>query len=435
MIEILRKEDCVGCNACVQRCPKACISMHEDEQGFLYPVVDTDLCINCHLCEKVCPVINQAEPKKLLQTYAAKNKDSEVRRSSSSGGVFYPLAEAVIKDGGVVFGAKFNESWEVVHGYTETLEGVRAFQGSKYVQSRIGETFAQAEQFLKVGRKVMFTGTPCQIAGLKHFLRKDYGNLLLTVDVVCHGVPSPLVWRDYLRYITRPKGAPAGKNTDSQSTLKGTKIHDISRISFRDKRISWEKFGFTVHTVARQGDQNSDSLFSKNQYEEQELLFETLDRNLFMQGFLKDLYLRPSCYKCPTKCAKSHSDLTLADFWGISSNQPEDYDCTGVSLVLANTTVGLEILQKMDGRKLQISPASYEAALRGNPAIEYSVRYTRWVDEFWRLYAKRGLAAISLLIRKAGPSLPRRILSRCKHFVRHLLGDKCTGTIKSIIRK
>lgn len=244
MIEILRKEDCVGCNACVQRCPKSCISMHEDEQGFLYPVVNADLCINCHLCEKVCPVINQAEPRKPLQTYAAKNRDSEVKRNSSSGGIFYALAEMIISEGGVVFGAKFNDDWEVVHAYAETLEGIKAFQGSKYVQSGIGETFTQAEQFLKAGRRVMFTGTPCQIAGLKHFLRKDYGSQLLTVDVVCHGVPSPLVWREYLKYITRPKGASAGKNTDFESTLKDIEIRDISRISFRDKRISWEKYGF-----------------------------------------------------------------------------------------------------------------------------------------------------------------------------------------------
>lgn len=416
MIEILRKEDCVGCNACVQRCPKSCITMHEDEQGFLYPVVNADLCINCHLCEKVCPVINQAESRKPLLTYAAKNRDAEIRRNSSSGGIFYALAETIISEGGVVFGAKFNDDWEVVHAHAETLEGIKAFQGSKYVQSRIGETFIQTEQFLKAGRRVMFTGTPCQIAGLKHFLRRDYGNQLLTVDVVCHGVPSPLVWREYLKYITRPKGASTGKNTDFESTLKEIEIRDISRISFRDKRISWEKFGFSVHTVARQGDQNSDFQSTKSQSEEQELLFETLDKNLFMQGFLKDLYLRPSCYECPAKCGKSHSDLTLADFWGISATQPEDYDSTGVSLVLANTPVGLATLQKVDG-SLQINPADYAAALAGNPSIERPVRRTRWVDEFWRLYAQQGLAVIATIARKAGPSLPRRILSRLKAII------------------
>lgn len=434
MIEISRKEDCVGCNACVQRCPKSCISMHEDEQGFPYPKVDPSLCIDCHLCEKVCPVINQTEPRKPLQTYAAKNKDLEVRRKSSSGGIFYAIAESIINEGGVVFGAKFSADWEVVHAHAETLEGIKAFQGSKYVQSRIGQTFAQVEQFLKSGRKVMFTGTPCQIAGLKRFLRKEYDDQLLTVDVVCHGVPSPLVWRDYLHYITRPQGESAGKNTDFQSTLQDIKIREISRISFRDKRISWEKYGFSVHTVARQGDQNSDFQSTKSQSEEQELLFETLDKNLFMQGFLKDLYLRPSCYECPAKCGKSHSDLTLADFWGISTTQPDDYDHAGVSLVLANTPVGLATLQKVDG-SLQINPADYAAALAGNPSIERPVRRTRWVDEFWHVYSDHGLTAIASLARKAGPSLPYRILSRCKRLARLLLGDKCGIVIKSLIRK
>lgn len=434
MIEILRKEDCVGCNACVQRCPKSCISMHEDEQGFMYPKVDLGLCINCHLCEKVCPVTNQAEPQKPLQTYAAKNRDAEVKRNSSSGGIFYALAETIISEGGVVFGAKFNDDWEVVHAYAETLEGIKAFQGSKYVQSRIGETFTQAEQFLKAGRRVMFTGTPCQIAGLKHFLRKDYGSQLLTVDVVCHGVPSPLVWREYLKYITRPKGASAGKNTDFESTLKDIEIRDISRISFRDKRISWEKYGFSVHTVARQGDRNSDFQSTKSQSEEQELLFEILDKNLFMQGFLKDLYLRPSCYECPAKCGKSQSDITLADFWGISAMQPQDYDSTGVSLVLANTTAGLGILQKLDGRSLQITPSSYETALRCNPSIEHPVHRTRWVDEFWSLYPQQGLPVIAPLARKAGPSLPRRILSRCKRIACQILGKRIYSVLKNSLR-
>ena len=177
MIDIIDKKDCVGCNACVQRCPKQCITMHEDEQGFLYPKVDLSLCIHCDLCEKVCPIINQAQPREPLETFAAKNPDDKVRMTSSSGGIFFALAKNIIEEGGVVFGAKFNENWEVVHDYAETLEGVKAFQGSKYVQSRIGDTFRQAEEFLKAGRKVMFTGTPCQIAALGLFLRKDFGLL------------------------------------------------------------------------------------------------------------------------------------------------------------------------------------------------------------------------------------------------------------------
>lgn len=170
MIEIVEKSDCVGCEACVQRCPKQCIVMKEDAEGFLYPQIDIEKCIDCGLCERVCPVINQGEPRKPLVAYAAKNQDESVRLSSSSGGVFTALAEYVIAQGGVVFGARFDESWNVVHDYVETIEGLSAFRGAKYVQSRIGQSFLRAETFLKQGRMVLFSGLPCQITGLKKIL-------------------------------------------------------------------------------------------------------------------------------------------------------------------------------------------------------------------------------------------------------------------------
>lgn len=200
MIEIKDKSQCCGCNACVQRCPKQCIAMCEDEEGFLYPEVDEAICIDCGLCENVCPVINQADARIPLQVYAAKNTDEKIRMHSSSGGVFSILAEQTIKQGGVVFGARFDENWEVKHDYTETIDGVSVFRGSKYVQSKTGDTFKQAEQFLKQNRKVLFSGTPCQIVALKRYLKKEYENLLL-VDFICHGVPSLGVWRKYLKQV------------------------------------------------------------------------------------------------------------------------------------------------------------------------------------------------------------------------------------------
>ena len=254
MIEIRDKKNCCGCAACVQKCPKHCVSLKEDEEGFLYPVVNVDKCIDCGLCEKVCPVLNQDKKHEPIGVYAAKNKNDETRKNSSSGGVFTLLAENVIKRGGVVFGARFDERWEVVHDYVEDKEGISKFRGSKYVQSTIGDNYLKAEQFLKAGRKVLFSGTPCQIAGLKHFLRKDYDNLL-TVDFICHGAPSPGVFRTFLRdEMHKAARQGGGKNTVSLPCIPlvtekdglDCKDVEIKSINFRDKRNGWKKYGFAL---------------------------------------------------------------------------------------------------------------------------------------------------------------------------------------------
>ena len=197
MIHIIDKHDCCGCSACVQKCPKQCISMREDDEGFLYPHVDEAECIGCGLCEAVWPLLNVGEPVDANKVLAAKNRDDGERMASSSGGVFIALAKDVIRRGGVVFGAVFDERWEVKHTYAETLDGVRRMMGSKYVQSRVESSFRDAEKFLRAGREVMFVGMPCQIAGLRGYLHKDYDGLL-AVELLCHGAPSPGVWRKHL---------------------------------------------------------------------------------------------------------------------------------------------------------------------------------------------------------------------------------------------
>lgn len=250
MIKINNKEQCCGCAACVQKCPKHCISFEEDKEGFYYPVVNEELCVDCGLCEKVCPVTNARSPKNMPQmVYAYKNENVDIRYRSSSGGFFTTLAETIIDDGGVVFGARFDNNWRVVHGFTETKEGLKYFRGSKYVQSFIGNSFKQVEKFLKLGKTVLFSGTPCQISALYLFLRKDYENLY-TMDFVCHGVPSPGIFKWYLQERINEVAQKGDKNSVSFSTITSIPKGDIlipngieiKDIRFRDKCTGWKKY-------------------------------------------------------------------------------------------------------------------------------------------------------------------------------------------------
>lgn len=362
MIEIQDKHKCCGCEACVQICPKQCISFIEDEEGFHYPHIDKTICIDCGLCDNVCPVINQSESHIPPKVYAAKNTNEEELQKSSSGGIFILLANEMLRQDGVVFGVKFNEKWEVVHDYAETEEEVQAFMGSKYVQSRIGNTYAQAKEFLKQGRKVLYTGTSCQIAGLKNFLRKDYENLL-TVDVICHGVPSPKAWRKYIDEIK--ENARKGKNSVSSPLIHSISKADASNvqiesISFRDKRTSWKKFSFalTLAKTSADGKKNTVSLSH------------IFNEDPYMQLFLRNLILRPSCYQCPAKNGKSQSDLTIADFWGIEKCYPNFDDERGVGLMMVNNEKGNQVIQSLPLKLLEVT---FEDAIASNPSYISSV--------------------------------------------------------------
>ena len=392
MLQLTDKQDCCGCHACVSVCARQCITMQEDNEGFLYPVVDVNTCTDCGLCEKVCPVINQDEPRKPLKVYAAKNRNEEIRRQSSSGGIFTPLAEAVIREGGVIFGAKFDKDWNVVHAWTDTIEGITDFRGSKYVQSTIGNTYREAREFLKQGRKVLFSGTPCQIAGLRKFLRKEYGNLL-TVDVVCHGVPSPLVWRKYLEETRENLRAErdAGKNTVSSSLMD---LPVITGISFRDKTHGWKKYGFRLRYAASKVAGNS---VSSSANDSECTLLQPFPENVFMKGFLSNLYLRPSCYACSSRTGKSGSDITIADFWGVQNYYPEFDDDRGVGLVLVNTDRGRKAYEQVNAINLE---TTYEQALNQNPCIEHSVPRTKHVKAFWDNFSLKGMDAVEGIICK-----------------------------------
>lgn len=402
MINIIDKHNCCGCSACVQRCPKQSISMREDEEGFLYPIIDTLTCIDCGLCEKVCPMLNPSATKEPLQVLAAKNKNEEQRLKSSSGGIFILLAEHIIEQGGVVFGARFNQEWEVEHCYAETFGELEPLMRSKYVQSNIGNTYKEAERFLKQGRQVMFVGTSCQIAGLKRFLRKEYDNLL-AVDFICHGVPSPGVWRKYLEEIKSSRSEAAGKNSVLSFSLKSVPV--ITGINFREKQnggYGWKKFGFEVRVKSpSKGDKNS-VLRSGIFYE-----------NIFMRGFLSNLYLRPSCYKCTAKNGASGSDLTIADFWGIQNYHPEFDDDKGVSLVLVHSEKGHSFIDKCNIESIKVD---FEDVIKYNPSYMVSVNEPQKREMFFSLY-KKDLPVEVILKKILHVSLIRRVLNKLKRLI------------------
>ena len=352
MIEILDKHNCCGCEACVQICPKQCISFNEDAEGFRYPMVDKRICIDCGLCEKVCPILNKTEERKPIKVYAAKTRDEEELLASSSGGLFILFAKEILCQGGVVFGAKFDENWNVVHAYAETEKDLKAFMGSKYVQSRIGNTYREAKDFLEAGRQVLFSGTSCQIAGLKRYLRKEYDNLL-TIDVVCHGVPSPKVWRLYLDEVMNSAGKDAR----------------ISDITFRDKHLGWRKYSFILKTTKGYAIDNNIATIS-----------EFHRNNPYMQAFIANLILRPACEKCRFKGGRSLSDITLADFWGIWNVKSEMFDDKGTSLLIINSKKGIEITNNLHLLSCEVD---LKDAIKSNPAYyKSSIKHRKRKDFF-----------------------------------------------------
>lgn len=388
MIEIKEKKNCCGCNACVQVCPKQCISMKEDREGFLYPEVNKDICVDCHLCEKICPILNQGMKREPLKVYAAINKDEKVRMQSSSGGIFTALAEHVIKLGGVVFGARFDEQWQVKHDYTETMEGLATFRGSKYVQSQIGNTFQEVEQFLKAGRKVLFSGTPCQIAGLLNFLRKEYDNLL-TVDFICHGVPSPMVWR---RYLKEEVARQCEKNSVLNYPIseKDVRVEDIS---FRNKRLGWKKYSFALTLSTTNGSGKKIQFCS----------YAPITKNEYLRGFLSNVFLRPSCYSCPVKSLKSGSDITLADFWGIQSDS-KFADDKGTSALIVNTALVQDIIH---GLNIDVYETSIESVASNNRCYFKSTHKPDNRVKFMQALQRK--TVVSSIIEYGKPSLKETI--------------------------
>lgn len=350
-MNVTQKTDiCTGCGMCAAICPSGAIQMQPDEHGFLHPIVDTAKCTDCSLCTQKCPVSMPQHVSAHTDILTGYAKDETLLPGSSSGAIFPVLAAEIIRRGGIVFGAAFDGDFNVVHTAAETLSELSALCSSKYVQSRIpADCYLQVKKSLADGRWVYFSGVPCQIAALKSYLGREY-ETLITQDIACHSVPSPMVWKDY---------AAALQNQ-----------HDgrLTGFSFRNKANGWESYyicaGFDNGKVFQQPAAESP----------------------YQRGFIKGLYSRNSCFSCKFKGIERCSDITLADYWGVKGIQPEAYNPQGTSLILLHSDKGRALLESCKDR-LQTTTAA-DGAFTFNPAVLTPIQKPARYDEFWAGYCK-----------------------------------------------
>lgn len=336
MIEISRKEDCCGCNACGDICPQKAISFSSDKEGFWYPEIDKAKCNNCGLCNLICPVKNESRSLetnfKQPKCYAAEHKSVEVIFSSTSGGMFSALADATYNEGGFVGGAVHNDDLSVSHFISNDRSDLQRLRRSKDLQSNAEGYYGKVKELLDAGNKVLSVGLPCQVAGLLNFLKKDYENLI-TVDLVCGGVNSPKVWRKYLDYIEEIAGSKI-KHTENKA-----------------KEYGWH------------------NLTQKFVFENGEEYFDTVKTSSFIKGYIgSHLYCRPSCYDCRFKGFPRVADITIGDFWGIENHTGKYNSDMGTSLVLVNSKKGEEYFEKAS-RRINCEEVPLDWALPGNPSL------------------------------------------------------------------
>ncbi len=350
-----QKQDCCGCSACGLVCSRQAITISTDSEGFKYPILNLSLCIECKCCEKVCPIIHRdnTERKKSYKfIYAVQHKNMETLFYSSSGGAFSAIAEYVFSCGGAVVGVEYSETMEVRHAFAYSMKEAGRFRGSKYVQSNLGRIFQDIKSYLGSGKLLLFTGTPCQVQALKLYLRKSYSNLI-TVDLICHAVPSPLYFEQYVIFLNRIFGkqltsimmrdkATAGwshKYSYRYSFIDGTDIVDPSKVS------NWGRI------------------------------------------FFSQLLNRPSCYKCRFTNLDRVGDITIADYWDDSNKRTDIYSSKGMSLFFVNSEVGVMILNSIK-ENLRMWQLSEEEAMQ--PCLQYPPSVSPKRNEFWQYYHTYG---------------------------------------------
>ncbi len=374
MITLTDKIKCTGCTACEQICPVGAISMEQDKEGFFAPFIDDKICISCKKCISICPAENPPEKVEPL-VYGARAKDEEIVLQSSSGGVFSLLAKRIIEESGIVWGAGFDDDFNVVHKFIDKAEDISLLTVSKYVQSQVGSSYKEVLKELLTGRKVMFVGTPCQCAGLHAFLGKEYENLIM-VDFVCHGVPSPKLYKKYLEEIS------GGKK--------------IIRVNFRQKTKGAD--GYVM------GLDLADSTVYRS----------PVAQDPYMLAYAQDITLRKSCYACFSKDLHSVADLTLGDFWGLDETDSPLADKQGVSLVMANTDKGKKVFYDISGG-LETDCRTLDEASRRNPCIVASVKRNPLRDKYLRDMDRLDIK--KLTDKYCGSSYAakfRRLIARCR---------------------
>lgn len=380
MIEVVEKKSCCGCSACQEICPKKCIKMQEDEEGFLYPAIDRTKCIDCGLCEKTCPIQHQYEPDNIeIEAYAMYAKNEE-RIQSSSGGIFGTIAKTIIDQGGMVCGASYNQNFDVEHVIAEDEATLSKLRGSKYTQSSNNGIFQQIREALKNGRTVLYSGTACQVAGLKKYLGRDFENLY-TIDVLCHGVPSPRLWRKYIDQLQKKREAR------------------ITRVNMRNKDNGWKSYHIKIDF------DNGTSLYEEHH------------KNIYMKLFLSDICLRPSCHDCRYKSMNRPSDMTLGDYWGIEKQLPELDDNKGISIVKINTDKGKDLFELVE-KQLVYKEVSLDIALPNTADSRRSVKQHPRREKFFKQFDNW---TIEKLMRLIEPSLARKVVSKLKYIKKKII--------------
>jgi len=349
------KKDCSGCTACKNVCPSNAITMQPDSEGFLYPVIDGKICTNCGLCRDICPFINSESLKNGGQQncYSCVHKDEEVLKASTSGGAFTALSDYILENGGVVYGADFDEDFNVCHSRAISKAQRDRQRISKYSQSDLKDTFVRVKNDLKNGLTVLFVGTPCQVAGLKAYLPRHLTANLYLCDLICHSIPSPLIWQQYKAW---------------QEAKHGGKM---SRVMFRSKRHPWTRT-------------NSNRGFSF------EINGEMYEDNIFYDLFFKvGTIMRPSCANCKFTSQSRVGAITIADYWGIEEYSPQTYTPLGVSVVLANNPKGEKLVYHMKQRA-NIHQRDIAEQLKHQKRLSEPVKYPHYREEFWQDLHKNG---------------------------------------------